>query len=92
MSQTTLIAPEKIERKICFIREQKVMLDRDLAELYEVETFNLNKAVKRNIERFPAHFMFQLTESEFRKLKLRSPIRYGVAVGCFHMHLPIRGD
>ncbi|HPW46128.1 MAG TPA: ORF6N domain-containing protein [bacterium] len=69
MSQTTLIAPEKIERKICFIREQKVMLDRDLAELYEVETFNLNKAVKRNIERFPAHFMFQLTESEFRQIK-----------------------
>ena len=47
------------------IRGQRVMLDRDLAELYGVTTGNLNKAVKRNIERFPERFMFQLTEQEF---------------------------
>jgi len=50
------------------IRGQKVMLDSDLAVLYEVETFNLNKAVKRNIERFPGDFMFQLTKDEWENL------------------------
>jgi len=50
------------------IRGQKVMLDSDLAALYEVETFNLNKAVKRNIERFPNDFMFQLTKDEWENL------------------------
>ena len=53
---------------IYVIRGQKVMLDSDLAALYEVETFNLNKAVKRNIERFPADFMFQLTKEEWENL------------------------
>jgi hypothetical protein len=48
-----LIPVEIIEKKILLIRGEKVMLDADLAELYEVETFNLNKAVKRNIDRFP---------------------------------------
>ena len=51
-----------IQSKIYEIRGQRVMLDRDLAELYGVTTGNLNKAVKRNIERFPERFMFQLTE------------------------------
>ena len=60
---------ELIEKKILFIRGQKVMLDRDLAELYAVETKNLNKAVTRNIERFPEDFMFQLNENEFADLK-----------------------
>ena len=54
-----------IQNKIYEIRGQRVMLDRDLAELYGVTTGNLNKAVKRNIERFPERFMFQLTEQEF---------------------------
>lgn len=54
-----------IQNKIYEIRGQRVMLDRDLAELYSVTTGNLNKAVKRNIERFPERFMFQLTEREF---------------------------
>ena len=54
-----------IQSKIYEIRGQRVMLDRDLAELYGVTTGNLNKAVKRNIERFPERFMFQLTEQEF---------------------------
>ena len=57
-----------IQNKIYEIRGQRVMLDRDLAELYGVSTGNLNKAVKRNIERFPEDFMFQLTEKEWREL------------------------
>ena len=54
-----------IQNKIYEIRGQRVMLDRDLAMLYGVTTGNLNKAVRRNIERFPERFMFQLTEEEF---------------------------
>ena len=60
---------ELIQSKIYEIRGQKVMLDKDLAELYQVTTGNLNKAVKRNIKRFPPDFMFQLTEEEFSVLK-----------------------
>ncbi|MCI0496543.1 ORF6N domain-containing protein [candidate division KSB1 bacterium] len=59
-----IIPIQKIERKILFIRDQQVMLDRDLAELYGVETKVLNQAVKRNITRFPEDFMFQLTKEE----------------------------
>jgi len=58
-----------IMSKIYLIRDQKVMLDADLAELYEVETRRLNEQVKRNIERFPDDFMFQLTKEEFEHLK-----------------------
>ena len=59
----------KVESLIRVIREQQVMLDRDLAELYGVETKRLNEQVKRNIERFPEDFMFQLTPNEFDNLK-----------------------
>ena len=60
-----ILAPQiKIEDKILVIRGQQVMLDRDLAELYGVETKRLNEQVRRNIERFPEHFMFQLTKEE----------------------------
>jgi len=59
-----------IEEKIFLIRGQKVMLDRDLAELYGVEVKRLNEQVKRNIKRFPEDFMFQLTDEE--NLSLRS--------------------
>ena len=59
-----LIPLERIESKIYLIRGQKVMLDRDIAELYGVKTFVLNQAVKRNIERFPEDFMFSLTRQE----------------------------
>jgi hypothetical protein len=55
---------EVIERRIYLIRAHKVILDRDLAELYEVPTFRLNEAVKRNRQRFPDDFMFQLTKEE----------------------------
>ena len=58
-----------IQSKIYEIRGQKVMLDFDLAEMYEVETRVLNQAVKRNIRRFPDDFMFQLTVSEWDTLK-----------------------
>ena len=58
-----------IQSKIYEIRGQRVMLDRDLADLYHVTTGNLNKAVKRNIRRFPPDFMFQLTKEEFMFLK-----------------------
>lgn len=64
-----LIPIEIIENKIFIIRGQKVMLDRDLAQLYEVETKDLNRAVKRNIERFPEKFMFQLTNEEWKNLR-----------------------
>jgi hypothetical protein len=63
-----LVPVEEIERRISSIRGQKVMLDADLARLYGVETFNLNKAVKRNLTRFPSDFMFQLTKPELRLL------------------------
>jgi phage regulator Rha-like protein len=61
-----------IENRIYFIREQKVMLDRDLAELYGVKPKNLNKAVKRNRIRFPEDFMFQLDKSEVQSLRFQS--------------------
>ena len=65
-----------IESKILFIRGQQVMLDRDLAELYGVETKRINEAVRRNIERFPEQFMFKLTKSEQNEVenRLRSQI------------------
>ncbi len=62
---TTTLPVEKITSKIYLIRGQKVMLDRDLAELYGVETKALKQAVKRNIVRFPEDFMFELTKNEF---------------------------
>jgi hypothetical protein len=63
-----LISREGIEQKIFIIRGQKVMLDKDLAELYGVATRDLNKAVNRNLERFPDDFMLTLTRKEFTNL------------------------
>lgn len=68
MSDVTL---SKIENMIYMIRGQKVMLDSDLAELYGVETKNLNKAVRRNISRFPADFMFQLDSGDLENLRFQ---------------------
>jgi phage regulator Rha-like protein len=62
---------ETITRRIYLIRGQKVMLDSDLAELYQVLTKNLNKAVRRNTDRFPADFMFQLTQEEAESLRFQ---------------------
>jgi hypothetical protein len=61
--------PSEIENKIYHVRNFKVMLDSDLAELYEIEVKRLNEAVKRNLERFPNDFMFQLTATEMEDLK-----------------------
>jgi len=69
MNQLKIIPSEIIQKKIFMLRNQKVMLDKDLSELYDVETKILNKAVSRNIERFPEDFMFKLTEDEFQNLK-----------------------
>jgi len=68
-SKLSLIPKEVIISKIYYIRGKKVMFDRDLAELYGVETKALNRAVKRNIDRFPDDFMFQLNEKEAEILR-----------------------
>lgn len=68
MRNTSLIPVERIERAIYLIRGEKVMLDRDLAELYDVTTAALNQAVRRNLDRFPEDFMFQLTREELAQL------------------------
>lgn len=68
MSDEILIPIERIEQKIYGIRGERVMLDSDLAQIYGVTTFNFNKAVKRNIKRFPEDFMFQLTKEEHESL------------------------
>ncbi|MBP1697247.1 MAG: hypothetical protein H6Q41_2435 [Deltaproteobacteria bacterium] len=65
------IPAERIEKAIVLVRGQKVMLDRDLAELYGVTTGNLNKAVKRNLDRFPPDFMFQLKQEEYESLRFQ---------------------
>jgi hypothetical protein len=63
-----LAETERISKRILLLRGHRVMLDADLATLYGVTTFNLNKAVKRNLDRFPEDFMFQLTYQEVRNL------------------------
>ena len=80
MENKSSIVPKEIRNLIYTIRGKQVMLDSDLASLYQVETKNLNKAVKRNIERFPASFCFQLTEKEVENLRFQigtSSLNYG---------------
>lgn len=67
-----VIISKTIKDKIHTIRSLQVILDSDLAELYNVETKNLNKAVKRNIKRFPEEFMFKLTENEYNTLRFQN--------------------
>jgi len=64
----SLIPQKRIEQSILLLRGQKVLLDKDLAEMYGVKTRDLNKAVQRNRDRFPMDFMFQLTQEEFKNL------------------------
>ena len=64
-----ILPDEKIASSIYVIRHKKVMIDRDLAELYGVETRVLNQAVRRNNKRFPEDFMFQMTQEEFKNWK-----------------------
>ena len=66
---TTSVPIERIANKIYFIRDTRMMLDRDLAELYGVATKVLKQAVRRNIKRFPNDFMFELTKDEFENLR-----------------------
>ena len=76
-----LVPEERIVNKIYIIRHQKVMLDKDLAEIYGVETFRLNEAVKRNLSRFPPDFMFQLTQNEFKSLISQNAISNNLGRG-----------
>jgi len=69
MNKESVISQTQIENRIFTIRGIQVMLDSDLAEMYDVETRVLNQAVKRNLERFPSDFMFQITESEWEILR-----------------------
>tara|TARA_Y100000031_G_scaffold156835_1_gene213446 strand:- start:2280 stop:2561 length:282 start_codon:yes stop_codon:yes gene_type:complete len=79
MTDNKITIPEEIIlTKIYFIRKQKVMIDRDLAELYGVETRRLNEQVKRNLSRFPEDFMFQLSEPEFTNLNRKLRHQVGV--------------
>ncbi len=68
-NKNIIISHSVIASKICIIRGIRIMIDKDLAELYNVETRYLNRQVKRNIDRFPNDFMFQLTIDEFKNLK-----------------------
>jgi hypothetical protein len=71
MEEKSVIPVDQIENIILFIRGQKVILDKDLAQLYGVTTGNLNKAVKRNQDRFPQDFMFQLSLEEYKSLRFQ---------------------
>ena len=73
-TEETAVAPAQVQGRIYAVRGQNVMLDSDLARLYGVATFTLNRAVKRNIERFPVDFMFQLTAQEVESLRYQNGI------------------
>ena len=85
-SKKLLIPTERIEKSILLICRQKVLLDRDLAALYGVETRVLNQAVRRNIKRFPKDFMFVLTRDEIKRISqtvTSSEIKYSKRVHVF---------
>jgi|TARA_R110000868_G_scaffold407011_1_gene687894 phage regulator Rha-like protein len=80
MENKAIISRQEIENQIYTVRDQQVMLDSDLAKIYQVETKNLNKAVKRNTERFPTSFCFQLNAKEVENLRFQigtSSLNYG---------------
>ena len=86
MKKVSLIPIERIEKAIYLIRGEKVMLDRDLAALYEVETRALNQAVGRNRDRFPADFMFELTREEIlgiSQIVTSSNLKFSKRVSAF---------
>src|SRR5207237_1645481 len=90
----SLIPAERIEHSILLIRGQKVILDRDLGDLYGVETKTLNRAVRRNLDRFPSDFMFQLTLKEFTALRCQfgtSKGRGGAALSSSGVYRAGRG-
>ena len=85
--KTGVVSPKRIEKSILLIRGLKVMLDSDLAELYDVPTRRLNEQVRRNIKRFPSDFMFQLTTEEAKSL--RSQIAISKAGRGGRRYLPL---
>lgn len=83
IENNTMLPDEVILTKIFVIRGQKVMIDRDLAELYEVKAIRLREQVKRNIEKFPVHFMFQLTNTEVEVMVSQNAIPSKQHLGGF---------
>jgi ORF6N domain len=86
-SRPPLVPLERTEHMILFVRGQKVMLDRDLAELYDVETRVLNQAVRRNKRRFPPDFMFQMTPQEFAQWRSQIVMSKTEKMGLRHRPL-----
>ena len=86
-AESFAIAEEVVMAKIFIVRGIRVMLDRDLAELYQVETKQLKRAVRRNIDRFPKDFMYQLTLEEFMFLKLHFVISKSGSLQYFSLLL-----
>ncbi|MBI5361187.1 MAG: ORF6N domain-containing protein [Planctomycetes bacterium] len=76
-SKSELIPQEIVEKRIFLIRSQKVMIDKDLAELYGIETKYLTRQVRRNVKRFPEDFMFRLTHEEFLRCQIVTSNRGG---------------
>ncbi|MBF4472813.1 ORF6N domain-containing protein [Flavobacterium sp. HJJ] len=85
MENEIVLSEELISNKIYFIRNQKVMIDRDLASLYGIETKVLNQAVKRNISRFPEDFMFELNKSEFENWRSQFVTSNSDKMGLRHL-------
>lgn len=88
MSTTAVIPQERIQSRIIVLRGQRVLLDGDLAEIYGVPTKQLNQAVKRNVEKFPEDFMFQLTKSEAASAGSRSQFVTGPSKHRAPKYLP----
>lgn len=82
--QTPMRPNEMVLDKIYFIRGQKVLLDRDLAQLYGIETKRLKEAVKRNRSRFPEDFMFILTDNEFQEWRSQFASSKSLKMGLRH--------
>lgn len=85
MNSKSIVPPENIITRILFIREQKVILDRELALLYGVETRALKQAVRRNIKRFLEDFMFQLTQEEFKSWRSQTVMSNSDKKGLRHL-------
>ncbi len=91
MSKELTIPEEIITSKIYLIRNQKVMLDRDLAELYGVETKRLKEAVRRNKERFPVDFMFEMSKEELQNWRTHfAASNFSVNMDCDMLHFVLQ--
>ena len=88
----TMLVPEKLAPLVHYLRHEKVILDSDLAELYGVTTGNLNKAVLRNIDRFPADFMFRLTDDEVAGLRCPFGILNAASASMMPQFVPSNAD